>query len=154
MLFILYVSFLALTQTEAIRGALFRTGRSADEEISPQIMGITNNAYNSHLPGNCPEEEDEEQLLSMASHPSLMVDLRQLLKFSRERALAEEIARELSEPSPISINKLAKESTENNQYKSKRMANVRRAYVPWKSPRLAAYIALFRNANKNHPISH
>uniref|UniRef100_A0A915P6F3 Uncharacterized protein n=1 Tax=Meloidogyne floridensis TaxID=298350 RepID=A0A915P6F3_9BILA len=147
MLLLLYVSFLTLTQTEAIRGALFRTGRSADEEISPQLVGITNNAFNpDNLPGNCPEDEEEEQFLSMASHPALMVDLRQLLKFSRERALAGE-GRELVQPN---INtKFTTELKDTKQYKSKRMPNARRANAPWKSPRLAAYIALLRNSYKN-----
>ena len=34
------------------------------------------------------------------------------------------------------------------------MSNARRAYIPWKSPRLAAYMALFRNAHKNHFLNH
>ncbi|CAK5089900.1 unnamed protein product [Meloidogyne enterolobii] len=149
MLLLLYVSFLTLTQTEAIRGALFRTGRSADEEISPQLVGITNNAFNANnLPGNCPEDEEEEQFLSMASHPALMVDLRQLLKFSRERALAGEVGRELVQPNINS--KFTNELKDTQQYKSKRMSNARRANAPWKSPRLAAYIALLRNSYKNN----
>uniref|UniRef100_A0A915M428 Uncharacterized protein n=1 Tax=Meloidogyne javanica TaxID=6303 RepID=A0A915M428_MELJA len=144
MLLLLYVSFLTITQTEAIRGALFRTGRSADEEISPQLVGIANNAFNpNNLPGNCPEDEEEEQFLSMASHPALMVDLRQLLKFSRERALAGEVQHNIN-------SKFTNEVKNTQQYKSKRMSNARRANAPWKSPRLAAYIALLRNSYKNN----
>uniref|UniRef100_A0A915N0J7 Uncharacterized protein n=1 Tax=Meloidogyne javanica TaxID=6303 RepID=A0A915N0J7_MELJA len=126
MLLLLYVSFLTLTQTEAIRGALFRTGRSADEEMSPQLVGIANNAFNpDNLPGNCPEDEEEEQFLSMASHPALMVQPNINSKFTNELKATQ-------------------------QYKSKRMSNARRANAPWKSPRLAAYIALLRNSYKNN----
>ncbi|KAF7629827.1 hypothetical protein Mgra_00009153 [Meloidogyne graminicola] len=145
-----YISFILFTQTEAIRGALFRTGRSTDEELIPQLI----NPY--QLNNNCPpeikdEEEEEEQFLNMASHPSLMVDLRKLLKFSRERALNEEIGNNLSQSSyPFNTKELQQQKQQNNnknKYKSKRISKIRRE----SSPRLAAYIALFRNAHKNHP---
>jgi hypothetical protein len=145
LLFLLAVT-LPSQPSEAIRGALFRSGRS------PAFAPISGGHFVNL------GSDEEERLLSLAPHPALMVDLRQLMAFSRatESVIPHPFlmcfyAIHFQQPPQAIIRPIPRENTVAEAIVPTKRAQKLLSPPPtitlgqqWKSPRLTAFLAMAR----------